>query len=182
MIGIGGEFKLLKIIKLIARLSAEIAALMARDPVLIKAQLWVRGELGIAVWRFEFLLKGEASPIVYLPNPVRVGFDMQIKLDLPFPIPDPPAVSKHFGDNKIERPTLTSPLDAGAWTRGGASGTRGAVGGHHILSDRQFVLDMSTPEKAWPDIDIVVPFFERVTDGTDHHPLNETSMGGVALR
>ncbi|MEI9902840.1 MAG: hypothetical protein WDN06_01815, partial [Asticcacaulis sp.] len=87
-LGIGGEFRLLKgKIKLIARLAAQLAATIARDPFLVKAVMGVSGELGISVWDFDFHLKGEAHAVVYFPNPTVVAFDLAITLDLPFPLP-----------------------------------------------------------------------------------------------
>ena len=165
-LGIGGEFKLLKgKIKLIARLAAQIAAMIARDPLLVKAAIAVAGELGISIWDFDFLLKGEAKTTIYFPHPAILAFDVSIKLDLPWPIPDI-ETSKHFGDTIPSPPVLASPMNAGHWTRGSGSQTLDKVNGQHLLSTKQFLLDLGATDKAWPDIDIVVPFSERVTDKT----------------
>jgi hypothetical protein len=161
-IGIGGEYKL-GIIHLIARLAVALAAYIGWDPMLVRAQLSVLGELGIKVWKFSFLIKGEATPKVYLPHPTLFSFELKFTLDLPWPIPDIEG-SKKFGDDIAEAPKISSPLRAGEAVAGGFTTTLDQrITAIHVISDVKWNLDVDKP---WPDLELVVPFQARVTDGT----------------
>jgi hypothetical protein len=160
-IGIGGSFKVGRLIELVARLETSFAAYIGWDPFLVRAQIKVLGELGIKVWEFGFLISGEASPTVYFPSPTLFRFEVSFKLDLPWPIPDISA-SKAFGDDIATPPGLTCPLLAGEYDVSGARTTQGQnVVATHVFMDRQWALGT---EKPWPDVDLVVPFSRRVTD------------------
>ena len=162
-VGLGGEYKVAKIIRLVARLAVALAAYIGWDPMLVRAKLAVLGELGIKVWKFSFLLKGEASPTVYLPQPTLFTFELKITLDLPWPIPDI-STSKKWGDDIATPPKISSPLLAG---KAVADGFETVQAEHiiaiHVVSDRQWNLDIDKP---WPDLELVVPFQARVTDAT----------------
>lgn len=164
--GIGGAFTLSRNrIKLVARLEAQLSALLARDPLIVNAMLRVAGEVGLVLWDFAFLLKSDLVAEVTFPTPTLLAFALTIKLDMPWPLPDI-GTTHRLGDEIPAAPTLTSPLNAGFWKRQGAHAELGPVNGQHLPSLRQFELGLDTERKAWPDIDIVVPFSERVTDGT----------------
>jgi len=109
---IGGQYKIGKVIVLVARLATGLTAYVGWDPLLVRAKLSVLGELGIKVWKFGFLLTGEAAPMVYLPSPTLFSFDLKFTLDLPWPIPDIEG-KKTFGDNIATPPKILSPLLAG---------------------------------------------------------------------
>ncbi|MEI9902841.1 MAG: hypothetical protein WDN06_01820 [Asticcacaulis sp.] len=75
-------------------------------------------------------------------------------------------------------------MNAGGWDRGGVTQTLDLVNGQHLLSTRQFRLDLKTPEAAWPDIDIVVPFHERIADASGRVqglPVAQKSSGDYKL-
>lgn len=180
-LGIGGEFKIGKIITLIARLSAQFAGYVGWDPLLIKAMLNVIGELGIKVWKFSFLLTGEASPTVYLPSPTLFSFTLKIKLDLPWPIPDL-KTDKTFGDTLATPPAIVSPLLAGHAVSDGANTIQAQkVTAIHALTETEW--DLAT-EKPWPDVILVIPFKNRVTDDTGliNEPIiSPTTQGGYTV-
>jgi hypothetical protein len=162
-VGLGGEYKISKLIQLIARLAVSLAAYVGWDPLLVRAKLTVIGELGIRVWKFSFLLTGEASPIVYLPSPTLFSFELKYKLALPWPLPDIEG-KKTFGDNIATPPRILSPLLAGEAVADGAITVQAQkVVATHVPSELQWNL---ATEKPWPDLELVVPFRSRVTDNT----------------
>lgn len=175
-VGLGGEYKIGKIIRLVAKLSIALAAYIGWDPLLVRAQLGVLGELGIKVWKFSFMLKGEAEATVYLPQPLLFTFELTFTLDLPWPIPDVSG-SKKWGDDIAQPPTISSPLLAGVADAGGFE-TTGAqkIIATHVVSETQWNLDLAKP---WPDLVLVVPFQARVTDtvgaviGATVSPINQ---------
>jgi hypothetical protein len=175
---IGGQYKIGKVIVLVARLATGLTAYVGWDPLLVRAKLSVLGELGIKVWKFGFLLTGEAAPMVYLPSPTLFSFDLKFTLDLPWPIPDIEG-KKTFGDNIATPPKILSPLLAGEATADGAVTTQAQkVNAIHVVSDRQWDLDAAKP---WPDLELVVPFKSRVTDHTGAvfgSPISPTNEGG----
>ena len=161
-VGLGGEYKIKKIIRLVARLAAALGAYIGWDPMLVRAKLSVLGELGIKVWKFSFLLKGEATPTVYLPHPTLFTFEMKFTLDLPWPIPDVSG-SKKWGDDIATAPKISSPLLAGEAIAGGFKTVQAQhIIAIHVVSDQQWNLGSAKP---WPDLELVVPFQARVTDG-----------------
>jgi hypothetical protein len=160
-VGIGGEYKL-KVIRLIARIAVALAAIIARDPLLVRAKLSVLGELGIKVWKFSFLIKASANPEVWLPSPTKFAFKLTYTLDLPWPIPDIEG-SKTFGDDIPSVPKIASPLLAGEAVAGGfPTVQKQEIVAIHVVSDLQWNLDTDKP---YPDLELVVPFQARVTDG-----------------
>ncbi|AWK89441.1 hypothetical protein [Azospirillum thermophilum] len=180
-VGIGGEFRIGKIIRLVARLTGALAARIGRDPLLVCARLTVVGELGIKVWKFEFLLTGEATPTVYLPSPIHFSFEMKFKLNLPWPIPDIED-SKTFGDSVATPPRIQSPLLAGEAVSEGAKTIQAQkVTTLHPVSERQWDLETEQP---WPDAVLVVPFKSRVTDKVGQlvgPPVSPTVEGGYTV-
>lgn len=161
-VGIGGEYKLLKIIRLVARLVVALGAYIGWDPMLVRAKLSVLGELGIKVWKFSFLIKGEATPMVYLPSPTLFTFELKFTLDLPWPIPNITG-SKKFGDDIATPPKISSPLLAGEAVAGGFPTVQNQhIVAIHVVSDMQWNLDTDKP---WPDLELVIPFQARLTDG-----------------
>ncbi|NOJ79791.1 hypothetical protein [Myxococcus xanthus] len=162
-VGLGGEYRIAKIIRLVARLAVALAAYIGWDPMLVRARLSVLGELGIKVWKFSFLLKGEATPTVYLPQPTLFTFEMKVTLDLPWPIPDVSG-SKKWGDDIATPPKISAPLLAGEAIAGGFPTMQAQhIIATHVVSDQQWDLDGAKP---WPDLELVVPFQARVTDAT----------------
>lgn len=163
-LSIGGTFKLKDILELSARLAASLHAYMGRDPLLIRGKLDVIGELKFKAFdTFEFILTGRASVMVYVPTPVLFRFELYYKLDLPWPLPDIED-KKSFGDDEIIAPEISSPLLAGSFTVGGATGTHPQkITASHTVSERQW---MPEADKLWPDLELVVPFSRRVADKT----------------
>ncbi|MBB6694893.1 hypothetical protein H7B90_26200 [Cohnella xylanilytica] len=162
-IGIGGKYEIGDVITLIARLAVSLNAYVGWDPLLVRAQIKVHGELGIKVWKFELILSGDASAEVYFPDPTLFRFEIGVKLDLPWPIPDV-SFTKSFGDNIASAPALSSPLTVGTYEINGAiTAQQQTVTAIHVLSDLQWNLDADKP---WPDLDLVIPFTRRVRDMT----------------
>ncbi|MBB6732919.1 hypothetical protein [Cohnella zeiphila] len=162
-LAIGGTFEIGDILKLVAKLAVSLNAYVGWDPVLVNAQIKVHGEVGIQVWKFEFVLTGDAEAEVFFPNPTLFKFEIKGKLNLPWPIPDV-EFGKTFGDDVPTPPKLSSPLTAGTYVIDGAPTNQSTpVEAVHIISDMKWNLDADKP---WPDLDLVVPFSRRVTDRT----------------
>ncbi|MBW7459941.1 hypothetical protein K0U00_38365, partial [Paenibacillus sepulcri] len=162
-LAIGGTFEIGDILKLISKLAVSLHAYMGWDPLLVNARIKVHGEIGIKVWKFEFILSGDAEAEVYFPSPTLFRFEIAGKMNLPWPIPDVP-FSKSFGDDIVNPPSISSPLAAGTYIIGGTPTVqKQPVDAIHIISDLQWNLDSDKP---WPDLELVVPFSRRVTDRT----------------
>ncbi|GGD90071.1 hypothetical protein GCM10010911_55880 [Paenibacillus nasutitermitis] len=162
-LAIGGSFEIGDILKLFAKLAVSLHAYVGWDPLLVNARIKVHGEIGIKIWKFEFVLSGDADAEVYFPTPTLFRFEIKGNLNLPWPIPDV-SFSKSFGDDVVRPPSISSPLAAGTYVINGASTVQQKpVDAIHIISDLQWNLDTDKP---WPDLELVVPFSKRVTDRT----------------
>lgn len=165
-VSLGGELDLLGIFKIIARLSIKLVAFIGWNPFLVKGRLALLGELGVKIWKFQFLLTGKAEVSAYLPKPFMVKAELSIKVDLPWPIPDPDEAKlpiKIGGDNEPIAPVLSPPIQVGQATNGDGAQVilDQKMGAQHAISGRNWNLDQDT---TWPDLEIMVPFQRRVTD------------------
>ena len=163
-ISIGGKWKWW-IITLVARVGAKVAALIGWNPVLLEGMFGIWGELGLKVWKFGFILRGEAEALGHTPDPTKLDVTFRYKLDLPWPIPDIKGDKTiTLGDETPDAPSVSSPLLAGSSVQDGIART-GAMklGLLHALTGRQW--DLATGSGAcWPDVEIVAPFSRRATD------------------
>lgn len=181
-LSIGGEWKWW-IIKLVARLGANVAAKVGWNPVELEGMFAIWGELGFKVWKFGFLLKGTAKAVGHTPRPHQLKFSLSYKLDLPWPLSDIEGEkSVLIGDETPSPPSVSAPLQAGqALTSGAATQGVMSLAALHALTGRQWALD---EDACWPDAEIVVPFSARATDLTGAvvgSPVTPTMEGGYEV-
>ncbi|MGD2091977.1 MAG: hypothetical protein PVH61_37740 [Candidatus Aminicenantes bacterium] len=165
-ISIGGEWKW-KIITFTARIGARAGATIGWNPRELLGEFEINGELGIAIWKLKFILKGFARVIGNIPEPNKLGFELEYKLKLPWPAPTIKGKKTiSYSDEEPLGPPLESPLLVGtSTTKRTNTTTKGPLkcAGIHALTGRQWELG-ETP--AWPDLDIVVQFHRRARDTT----------------
>jgi hypothetical protein len=152
-------------IRAYVRLGAGFVAELGWNPFVLAAMIKVFGECGIELWCIKLSLRLEARAMGYLPDPLRLAFEFRCTIGLPWPIPDISFnVGCDLGDPLPKPPAFSSPLLAGTATVEGNT-TTGTLklGALHALTGRQW--DLGTSE-VWPDMEIVVPFGQRVIDWT----------------
>lgn len=151
------------IIALEVRVGASVAALIGWNPRELAGEILLFGEISIKIFKFiKFGLEGKGGFVGHIPEPRFGKVVFELKLNLPWPIPD----IKFEHDPKVidednVPPHVSAPLPPG-------NSDDLHVGAVHPLSGRQFDLDATDPEIArpWPDVEIVVPFIHRAIDDT----------------
>ncbi|HEY3455903.1 MAG TPA: hypothetical protein VGK64_14955 [Bryobacteraceae bacterium] len=158
-IGWGFDFK---IIAIEGRIGGQVAALIGWNPRQLAGEFILFGELSIKIFFIKFGLEGKGGFIGHVPEPKFGKVVFELKLNLPWPIPD----IKFEHDPKVidednVAPRVSAPLPE-------ADNSDLHIGAVHPLSGRQFDFDVTDPEIArpWPDIEIVVPFSRRAIDAT----------------
>lgn len=109
----GGEWKWW-ILKFTARAGARFAAGIGWNPFQLTGAVAIYGELGIAVWEFEFGILLQADITGHLPDPTQLTAQAHYKLNLPWPIPDIEGTTEVSLGESAGVPDLKSPLLAGS--------------------------------------------------------------------
>lgn len=152
------------IIKLYASMGIEAYNIIGWNPFELEAYFKLWGEMGIKIWIFKLGFKLSAAVTGAIANPCKLIFELELTLVLPFPLPDktynltlsysdedpqPPEISLILMDAERQANTNTVKVEK--------------LGAIHPISGRQWLLGS---EKAWPDLEIVIPFASRLEDMT----------------
>jgi len=146
------------------------------NPALFEAYFKAWVEMGIEVWIIKLALKAAAAATGIVADPCKLQFDFTFTIDLPWPIPDiefETCIS--YSDEHPQPPVLSLVLADAELIANSALVKMEKLGAIHPISGRQWLLGA---EKAWPDLEIVVPFRCRLIDAT---PAADRIVVGAAV-
>ena len=112
-ISLGGSYEI-SIIKLVAILGARVQAGIGVNPFGLVGRFAIYGELGIRIWKFAFILTGQAETLGRSAQPTILSFKLRFKINLPWPIPDVEGEKEFsYSDEQPQGPILRSPMLVG---------------------------------------------------------------------
>ena len=157
-----------------------IFALIGWNPRQFGAEVSLHGEAGVKIWKFTFSFTITLSMFGHVPKPKVLRGTLTFKVKLPFPLPDP-KVSVTFPDEKEDQPPDMEPgLENEARQEVHAGALHGLTGRQWDLDDP----DDNELNQPWPDIELVVHFSRRTTDGTGKilgEPVGPENNGGYEV-
>ena len=151
-----------EIFALFAKYGLWFAALIGWNPRQVAGEIKLSAEIGIKVWNFKISLAVSASFLGHFPRPKRLVARAEVKVNLPWPLPDP-KFEITVPDIKAEHP----PEMRAAMLEGDRPEVH--AGALHPLSGRQWDLDAPDGDERnlpWPDSVLAVHFSRRVADET----------------
>ena len=118
------------------------------------------GKIGVAVWRFRFSLGGDIRLATTVFDPFWLKGELEVKIDLPRPLPDfNPKIKLEWGPEK-ERPNITPPPNPNDPDRP-ASGPLKEIAAEHFKVPSTWTLELRGEDEGAPTEIPVVPLDVR---------------------
>ncbi|WP_437498550.1 hypothetical protein [Sorangium sp. So ce1099] len=168
-------------VRIVLRAFVRGEARLGWNPFELAAIAGIELEAGVSVLGLALMVRAEAWAAAHLPRPTEIYGELALRISLGVQLDIPP-IRWRLSDQAKTGPALIAPLRAGhAWdiaadapaglhAPAGEERARrldGVVGAIHAQTNRQWALTGDAGgELPWPDLQIVVPFANRVIDRT----------------